>query len=173
MGLKKLSFFRALNPASKHSGITYCLAKDWFGQPLPFQGQEMEDITVLENIRKAFNQDLSFFDAINATFDILLGNHYDRYLQGHGNKGALDFLILPLIARKLIADTYLTENTNSTFTNAISFVVAAPIELIRGASAVVLTAVLIPIVAVVHILRAIFSCLSQHEEKKPLVYKKS
>ncbi|USQ12972.1 hypothetical protein J2N86_09685 [Legionella lytica] len=53
---KKFSFFRALNPASCNSGVTYRFG----GSDDPCQGKEMIDSLVSENIYKAWNSNLDF-----------------------------------------------------------------------------------------------------------------
>ncbi|KTC87698.1 MULTISPECIES: hypothetical protein [Legionella] len=149
-----LSFFRALNPVSDKSGIQYSLAH---GNDC--QGKEMLDASVWESIRNAFMKDLGYIEALQATFDILVGEHYDLTLKGKDNqkggaKGILDFFILPLVARKLIADTLLKERDNSDFVNALAWLIAIPIEMVRFGAGIVLTLLLAPVVAIVHSLRA-------------------
>lgn len=148
------SFFRALNPTSKNSGIVYCLARN-----NPCQGTEMIDSTVSVNVRTAFNSDLDYFSGLTATYNILVGQHYDLYLRGRndsqgGAKGALDYLIFPLIARKLIADTYLDERRESVLSNALAWFVAIPLEIARFSAAIALTLILAPVVALVHLIKA-------------------
>ncbi len=149
-----LPFFSALDPTSKKSGITYCLAGN-----RPCQGKEMLDFTVGECIADAFNSDLDFLSGLNATYNILVGRHYDLYLKGAltskgGTKGALDYLILPLVARKLISDSYLSERRNSRLANVLAWTVAVPLELVRFAAAFALTLLLVPVIALVHIVKA-------------------
>lgn len=155
-----LSFFRALNPTSKDSGIVYCLAR---GNSC--QGTEMIDRTVAENVRTAFNSDLDYFSGLSATYNVLVGQHYDLYLQGRndskgGAKGTLDYLIFPLIARKLIADTYLDERRESGFSNALAWIVAIPLELARFSAGIALTLLLAPVIALVHLIKA---CLPKND----------
>lgn len=157
-----LSFFRALNPTSKDSGIVYCLAGN-----NPCQGKEMIDSTVSENIRAAFNSDLDYFSGLSTTYNILVGNHYDLYLTGRvdskgGSKGALDYLIFPLVARKLISDTYLNERREHGFSNALAWAVAIPLEITRFSAAIALTLLLAPIVALVHLIKV---CLPKNDEE--------
>ena len=143
-----LSFFRALNPASKNSGITYYLpdpSKD-------LQGREMIDLTVSENISDAWSSKLNF---LSATFNIIMGDHYD--LQG-GKKGVLDYLIFPLIARKLWADIVLLwpeeEEASRGYILVATLVlqVVCYLELVRFIAAIALTLLLAPIVAVKHMM---------------------
>ena len=109
----RLSFFRALNPNSKNSGIAYIPDHKFY----EIRETEMQDDTVGESIRKTFyRNDLNFFEGIEATCNILMGDHYDLDCNKHGQKGVLDYLIFPLIARKLIADTYLKEREKSYLT---------------------------------------------------------
>lgn len=171
-----LSFFQALNPLSIQSGIKYSLAKEYYraqvdiyiphikddplirSQDFPCQNQEMIDATVSESIRAAIHNDANFIEGIITTFNILIGGHYDLRLNGRndnkgGAKGILDFLILPLLARKLIADTFLPERTNI-LTNALAWTVALPIEIARFSAGIALTLLLAPVVAVVHLIKA-------------------
>lgn len=150
------SFFHALNPVKKNSGITYCLLKPHH----PLQGKEMLDATVGSSIHTAFKSDLNFLSGLNATFNILVGEHFDLSGKGSSAKGVLDFLILPLLARKLIADTCLPERQGITFINALAFAIAAPIEIARFGAGIALTLLLSPIVALVHLIKA---CLPKQE----------
>lgn len=155
-----LSFFRALNPTSPNSGIVYSLAGNY-----PCQGKEMLDSTVKENILSALDSDLDLLAGLNATFNILVGEHFDLSLKGRddnkgGAKGLLDFLILPLLARKLIADTQLDERKDNTFTNVLALAIAVPIEIARFSAGLALTILLIPTVMLVHLIKA---CLPAQE----------
>ena len=155
-----LSFFRALNPASNNSGIVYRLAGN-----SPCQGKEMLDSTVGDNISRAFKSDLDYLSGLCTTFNILVGTHFDIYLKGRHNnqggaKGVLDFLILPLLTRKLIADTFLDEQKENTFTNVLAWAIAVPIEIARFGAGLFLTLLLSPIVALVHLIKA---CLPTQE----------
>lgn len=163
-----LPFFRALNPASKHSGITYSLAKT---QDM-CQGNEMIDATVSKRIGEAFNKNLNYFSGLNAMYHIIVGNHYDLELTGRydcngGAKGVLDYLIFPLFARKLIADSFLNERKNSVFFNALAFTVAIPLEIVRFSAAIALTLLLAPIVALIHIIKA---CLPKNDSDKDVAF---
>ncbi len=173
-----LSFFQALNPVATQSGIKYSLAKEYYSdqlnifrvlplilsQDFPCQNQEMIDATLSESIRAAIHNDVNFIEGIITTFNILVGGHYDLRLKGRndnngGAKGVLDFLILPLLARKLIADTFLPERTNILM-NALAWTVALPIEIARFSAGIALTLLLAPVVAVVHLIKA---CIPNEE----------
>ncbi len=178
------SFFQALNPLSTQSGIKYSLGKIYYVAPqrggfispdakewqfvskqFPCQGQEMIDATLSESIRAAIHDDLNFIEGIITTFNILVGDHYDINLKGWndnkgGAKGVFDFLILPLLARKLIADTFLAERTNI-LVNAIAWTIALPIEIARFGAGIALTLLLAPVVAVVHLIKA---CMPNQEQ---------
>jgi len=156
-----LSFFRALDPTSENSGITYCLAAG-----SRCQGKEMLDYTVGESIANVFNRDLDFISGLHATYHMLVGTHYDIHLNGRndnkgGAKGALDYLILPLVARKLLADSYLPERVGRDLLNALAWTVAIPLELARFTAAFALTLLLVPVVAIVHLIKA---CLPKQEQ---------
>lgn len=73
----------------------------------------------------------------------------------------LDLLVLPLLSRKLIADTYLDERQNNTFINAVAFLIAIPIEITRLSLGITLTLCLIPIIVIVNLVKACFSELEQ------------
>ena len=90
-----LSFFRALNPASPNSGIGSVINNG----RLTKKGPEKIDLTVSENISEIWKSDLNF---LSATYNIIIGTHYP--FEGQGKKGALDYLIFPLVARKLLMD---------------------------------------------------------------------
>lgn len=197
------SFFRALNPHSEYSGVTYCKLKKqryvsefrladeisfqnpdeasplvlkkstddkkekkaYFTSNYPCYGQLMIDATVDKNIKRYLDQDLNLIEAIHATFEIILGEHYDRHLKNLNNpfggaKGVLDFTILPLLARKLWADTNLEQRKGLSIANLISWAIAIPIEVARVSVAGLLTGALLPVITLVHLLKPFF-----HSEK--------
>lgn len=153
------------------SGIKYLLA---FGNPL--QGTDMEDSinpfnTVIENPlypwARIYREGV--LQGILDTFNILMGNHYEINLQGKGRKGVLDIFILPLISRFIIfklVESFLppanlpNRPPLSTRLRAalvmeawlIAAIPAAGVEVARTAAALVLTAVLSPLVLAVHAL---------------------
>lgn len=157
------SFFRALNPTSRNSGIVYCLA----GKE-PCQGKEMLDATVGDNIHNAFkNNGVGFLSILETTFNIIVGDHFDLNLKGQftnqgGAKGVLDFLIFPLLARKLIADTFLHERRGCTFANVLAWAIAIPLEVARFSAGIYLTLLLCPVVAFVNLVKAF---LPEQEKK--------
>ena len=142
----KLPFSRALNPTLTDSGI----ALSWGGET-GMQGCEIDDLSVSKTISKAFNKKYGFLLGLQATFHILVGCHYpDR--QCDGSKGVLDFLIFPLLARELIAGTFLSEQDESHFINALAWTAAIPLEIMRFTAGIALTLLLAPIVAIVTVL---------------------
>ncbi len=107
---KPLSFFRALNPRSKQSGITY--ARTWIHAPC--KDTEIIDKTVGEHFDSLFFfqkkisegisvtdwRDLAYFSKLKAIYRFILGTHYENWMHGledskGGAKGALDYLIFP------------------------------------------------------------------------------
>lgn len=119
MSYSHLSF---LNPLSKTSGVK--LSK--YARFKPVKGAEkIQDKTVVENVHILYEEykkrgnridpDYGFFNEIGLTYKALTGLHYGVYTHlnerkeegvgGIGAKGILDFLILPLIARKLLWDS--------------------------------------------------------------------
>ena len=133
-----LSFFRALNPASPYSGVGSVNNKG----RLTTKGPETIDLTVSENISEIWKSDLNF---LSATYNIIIGTHYP--FKGQGKKGALDYLIFPLVARKLFMDAL--QEDQCLF---VVCLVALPLELVRHSAAIALTLLLAPIVAVKHIM---------------------
>lgn len=147
----KPSFFHALNPASKHSGLM-------------LGAREILDSTVGERIAYTWNHNSDFISAIKTTFDILVGKHYSPFLRPPAEssaKGVLDYLILPLLARKLIADTYLEERKECHLTNLMAWTLAIPLEFLRFSAGVALTLISAPIVALVKL--STF-CIDLHDE---------
>ncbi|MBA2652436.1 MAG: hypothetical protein H0U73_09255 [Tatlockia sp.] len=163
-----LPFFRALNPTSDKSGIDYALARNLaLDSDYPAQGHEMLDYTVSEVIKREYNGKLDFINGMVSTFHIIVGGHYDIPLKGAigcwgGSKGILDYLILPLIARKLIADTYLSERQTTHLFNTLAWAAALPIEILRFSAGIALTLILIPIVALTTFARS-FECNNEDE----------
>ena len=153
IAIMALSFFRAFNPVSENSGITYCLAGNH-----PCQDHEMLDVSVTQGIYNAFRNDYYLISALRSTYATIVGCHYDIYLRGRitargGSKGVLDFLIFPLIARKLIADAFLPENRNNGFSKLLAAVVGLPFEIIRLLIGIILTIVLSPFVLLIHAIK--------------------
>lgn len=147
-----LPFFRALNPCSKHSGISYKLA-----HYSPCQGKEMLDSTVTEHFNQLFEKKLEFISKLNAIYCLLVGEHYDLFLKGRedckgGAKGLLDFAIFPLLSRKLIAETFQHQNSILEFSSLLSYCIALPLECSRFGAAFSLTLLAAPFVATIDIL---------------------
>ncbi len=96
--------------------------------------------------------------ALGHTYEIIVGCHYDVYLRGYlnghgGSKGFLDYLVLPLLARKLVGDYFLPENRNSTAINILRLAIALPLEFARIATGIALTIALTPVVVFAHIIK--------------------
>lgn len=150
-----LSFFRALNPTSKNSGIIYCKGNHKHYR----YAQEIVDYTVEETFRHATMFPRNFLGDLELVFEILVGRHFNlksrtHHLMGDNGKGLLDFLILPLIARKLIADTYVEERKDSFITNALAWAIAVPIEAARFGTGISITLLLSPVVIITHLIKA-------------------
>lgn len=148
-----LPFFNALDPTSRKSGIVYRLA---YGHQC--QGTEMLDLSVSENIKALFTDHLNYFEKLIAIFNSIVGTHYDIYIAGSKNceggaKGIIDYLVFPLVARKLIADTYLGERKESRFSNALAWSIAIPLEITRFSTGVALTLLMTPIVALISLIQ--------------------
>jgi hypothetical protein len=148
-----LPFFRALNPMSHKSGIEYALAPGH-----ECQYNEMRDMPSSWNFSSILDPDYGYLEQLDKTYLYLIGEHYDLYIKGSkkgtfgGAKGALDYLIFPLVARKLIADTFLPERRESHFLNTMAIMVAIPLEIARFSAAFALTLLLAPVIAVLHLI---------------------
>lgn len=156
----KQTFLQALDPTSKKSGLTYNHLTDdsFFNSP-------KNELTVLENI-SAYDDDLDLWEDICMPFHILVGSHYSAspYYEKYGAKGILDYLFFPLLARKLIYDTYLEERKDCHITNALAWLVAVPLELVRLGTGLALSLLLAPIMAIAHFAHACLSMQNLEEE---------
>lgn len=171
-----LSFFRALNPVSRNSGVQFMWENDPTEDgPIKVIMEEMQDKFFSERISKEMSQRTGRFytddGILNDLFfihTVLTGRHYYystyyfNYGGNDGYKGLLDYLIFPLIARKLIADAKLDERKEAHFTNALAWTIAIPLEIVRIAMAFALTLLFVPIVAIARLIKI---CVpEQHEE---------
>lgn len=165
-----LSFFRALNPISRNSGVQFMWQNRYIGDGGFIMMDETKDKFFYEFIsdniasRNLYvNKFETFFYDLIFVYKVLTGHHYgsDCY------KGLLDYLIFPLIARKLIADAELDERKENHFANALALTIAIPLEIIRITIAFALTLVFTPIVAIVHFIEA---CLPQQEQSNNLPF---
>lgn len=153
-------FFTALNPCSSDAGLNI---------KVDSQFVEGKDYTFIESChiyhddllrnKYVFMRDSAFNDYLWNTYRVFFlvsGWHHpliDHYIaknavknsqtaEPFGSKGLLDFLIFPLLARKLIADSYLLERSNARFINTLSWLIAIPLEIVRDVSAILLTILL-------------------------------
>lgn len=195
-------FFNALNPLSKSSGINYrnkpllhVLLPEEIPDLLAHEIIELQwerdlswyetlDATYLCLIGDHYDHPSSapqktWFEQIMTAFfrpymvPVLVGSEIHAvYNRKTGIKGALDFLIFPLIARKLIADTWLEERKNTPVINAIAWAIAIPLEVLRHSLALALTIAIIPVIALVHIFRSIITACSKacEEEAEESMY---
>lgn len=169
------SFFRSLNPLSKNSGIlgqsSYCDQND---KIVFLYDREMPDRTVAEQLKLALKTRYSFLDGIGVTFELLIGTHYLTSAE-ENSKGILDFLILPLLSRRLLADALreYEENPELNFKQTLAWLIGFPIECVRYTAAALLTVMLIPVVAVVHLIKACLPesmCLQEENNNIPSVF---
>jgi hypothetical protein len=127
--------------------------------------QKKKDIPLSQFIQKSWDKNLNFVDSLNATYQAIVGNHKsfavfetDFKKQNNGTvetfKGALDFLILPLIARRLWNWSWLQMlNNNNSF--SLQLVISAArvcaqiISLARILIGIALTICLTPIVGLI------------------------
>lgn len=192
-------FFHALNPLSKSSGISYRnkpLLHILMPEEMPdllthkiIELQWNKDLCWYETIDATYlclvgdhydhlssaSQKSLFEQIMTVLFrpyliPVIIGTEiYAVYNRKTGLKGALDFLIFPLVARKLIADTWLEERKNTPLINGIAWAIAIPLEVLRHSLALALTLAIIPIVALIHIFRSLINTFSnarlqEHEE---------
>ncbi len=148
------AFFSALNPVSSNSGITFRATKHPYSEDI--RQQNMPDLTLDAIIPFLWRRNLSILDGIYETFSVFYGDHFDKNHRGFGQKGLLDFAVLPLLSRKLMADTYLEKRKNSHFLNLLAWVVALPIKAITFGVALAFTIAVTPIVIAITLLRCLF-----------------
>lgn len=162
------TFFKFIHPLSKTSSIRYRWNHDRgvheFLEPTP--DTYREDKTVSQQLGDAFTTSMSFSEAIDTTYELIVGNHYDNSLLGARgkelSKGVLDFTLLPLIARKLSADAFYIPEEMSDTAFILSLALAIPIELGRFSVGISLTIALIPVVAILHFAKETLNyCLEQ------------
>ncbi|HCA89370.1 MAG TPA: hypothetical protein DEO98_03260, partial [Legionellales bacterium] len=148
------AFFSALNPVSSNSGITFRATKHPYSEDI--RQQNMPDLTLDAIIPFLWHRNLSILDGIYETFSVFYGDHFDKNHRGFGQKGLLDFAVLPLLSRKLMADTYLEKRKNSHFLNLLAWVVALPIKAITFGVALAFTIAVTPIVIAITLVRCLF-----------------
>ncbi|MFT4060214.1 MAG: hypothetical protein QM652_11775 [Legionella sp.] len=148
------SFFSALNPISAHSNITFRATKHPYSEDI--LRQNMPDLTLDLVIPFLWSRNLSILGGIYETFTVFYGDHFDKNFRGFGQKGVLDFTLLPLLSRKLIADTYLEERKDSHFLNFLAWAIALPIKAITFGVALAFTIAITPIVTGITLLRCLF-----------------
>lgn len=183
-------FFKALNPLSKSSGINYRnkpLLHVLMSEEIPdllthefIKLQWNRDLCWYETIDATYAclvgdhydhpppaSQKNLFEQIMTVFfrpyliPVIVGSEIHAvYTRKTGVKGALDFLIFPLVARKLIADTWLEERKNTPIINGIAWAIAIPLEVLRHSLAIALTIAMIPIVSLIHIFRRLINTFS-------------
>jgi hypothetical protein len=183
-------FFNALNPLSRSSGISYrnkpllhVLLPEQIPDLLTHEIIELQwekDLSWYETIDATYlclvgdhydhphsAVQKNWFEQIMTAclrpymVPVIVGSEIHAvYNRKTGIKGALDFLIFPLIARKLIADTWLEERKNTPVINAIAWAIAIPLEVLRHSLAIALTIAIIPVIALVHLFRSVINAFS-------------
>lgn len=146
-----VSFFQSLNPASENSGVLY----PSYVADEDYLGQEIIDRTVSENISYISEQ---FNPGFRYVFEILVGAHYSFGYLGQCSKGILDYLIFPLVSRKILHET---EESNI-FVKTLAWSIALPLELGRFSLAIGLTLLVAPIIKIINLCTT-SGCLSQDE----------
>lgn len=157
-----LPFFRALNPTKTCSGIQYYYWEEDRSY-VERNKQEIADKCISEVIQECLDRrrvswhKQGVLDDLHSIHKVLCGQHYQRdtpWVLGRDNfsKGLLDYFIFPLIARKLIADTYLNERERYHFTNALAWMIAVPLEVARISIVLSLILLAAPVVAIVNLI---------------------
>lgn len=151
---RRVSFWAALKPTAGASGVYYT------STGYPSCTTQILDMGVLEYIAHAWGSDSSYMVALSHTFNSIVGVHYDEPIGKKGSKGVLDFLIIPLFARKLIRDIELPGREDKMLQNILALIVALPLEMIRFSVGIALTLALAPVVALVHLIK---NCLPEDQ----------
>lgn len=163
-----------LNPCSKQSGVKYASdLDDGFDDPHPLAGKDMVDLTLFENMQRVMvmtkysDKPLTYWMRMCATWTIIVGNHYDMAHIEQSSKGVLDFLMFPLLARKLMCDCELEERGRKTpIKNGFSLAVAFPLEIVRVLLGLTLLVLLtVTVLPVVHVLDMFVSCFIQDKDE--------
>ena len=144
-----------------------------------YNKQEKIDVSFNDIIQKNWSNDLSYFENICLTYEILVGNHQSfaisnsNFLEQKSGcvdtfKGVIDFLVLPLVARRLWNWSWLQmqEEDNSFSTEmAISAArtFASAITIARVLLGFLLTVLLIPVVGVMHLTNLFINSLAPCE----------
>lgn len=165
--MKPLPFFCGLNPMSKSSGVEFIWTTiEGINQDIMMPRIDgvnetdvrlLLDITVFEHICLKFRKNMNYIDELRATFEILVGDHYEfKTLNLDANrvgaKGLLDYLIFPLIVRKIIWN-----HPNSSCLHLFTI----PLEILRFGLGIAITIILAPIVALVHLIRFLHDLVSK------------
>ena len=132
----------------------------------------MVDLTLFESMQRVIMatkyadagkfEGFTYWERMCATWHIIVGNHYDSVNAGETSKGVLDFLIFPLVARKLFCDCESEKRGLKTpIKNGFSLALAFPLEMIRVLIGLALLALLtVTVLPVVHALDCLVSCFS-------------
>ncbi len=170
-------FFTALNPTSKNAALEVKAKVLNVTTTVPindftFYESLQDKIDCFSKLKRGF-----WVDYIVNTFHMmsLIGGAHHPVLDAHivsravarhtqstiaqeereseiGSKGLLDFLIFPLLARKLIVDTYLKAREDAYLLNTLSWIIALPLEIIRDVMVISLTALmaltLVPLITI-------------------------
>lgn len=127
------------------------------------EGFTYTDLKVSEAIRLAWEKDemdKGFIHGLMNAFDIFAGVHFGALEGSEGenakwytHKGVLDYLIFPLLARKLLVQARYEVEDDLWLRNCYFQFAAFPLQCLRFSLALALTILVSPIVALVHILR--------------------
>jgi hypothetical protein len=173
-----LCFFEVpkfLNPCSKQSGVQYAADLDDGQDGIhPLAGTGMVDLTLFESMQRVImatkyvekDESFTYWERMCATWHIIMGNHYDSANAGQTSKGVLDFLIFPLVARKLFCECESEKRGLKTpIQNGFSLAVAFPLEIIRVLIGLALLALLtVTVLPVVHALDCLVSCFAMDDD---------
>lgn len=115
----------------------------------------MLDITLTQQFSDLFSNRIILNEVEERTWNIVLGRHYDLTNEGvenlvGGKKGIIDFLIFPLLARKIIANCFQpSQYIHPIARLVLSCIIAVPLEIARYMIATVLQIALYPVIYII------------------------
>jgi|GEM_PF-3001309 len=119
------------------------------------EAEDWKDTFVMDEIPKLFwDKNHSFLDAVKTTFYLLNGYKLSQ-TQGLRAKGLLDWLFIFRIGQKLLADIKEEQRSHTWFFNFFAYIVGNTLKAIQYALSGVLTALSIPFIFLVRLVKEI------------------